>query len=258
MSHSSDEKRIIGIYRDYHSAVVGIYGWSKSGKSELMVRIIGELKKNGYGVISAKHTAHEIEHSEAERKKDSARHYLAGAVATLFFNDSEGEIRMSMSGPKEGLKFLAEIPHDIILVEGMKDADWPKIAVGDIESRDNTVLSYPEAPVEEIIRFIEREIKTARNYLLLPGIDCELCGYRCLEMAGLIASGEKTFGDCVVLKKRAENRVRIWIDGKEVDLGKKFMDDLFYNTMTGMVKALKGAGEGDIEIKIRREKSEDN
>jgi len=252
MSHSSDEKRITGIYRDYRSAVVGIYGWSNSGKTELVTKVIEELKRRGHRVISAKHTAHEIGYQDEDKNKDSARHYLAGTEATLFFNDKEGEIRMSLAGPEDGMKFLSQIPHDIILVEGMKDADWPKIAVGDIELRENTVLSYPDTSLDEIIRFIEREIKTAKNYLLLPGIDCELCGYRCLEMAALISAGEKTFGDCVVLKKRADNRVRIWVDGKEVDLGKKFMDDLFYNTLTGMIETLKGAGSGDIEIKIRR------
>ena len=254
MSHSSDEKRIAGIYRKYNGAVVGIYGWSNSGKTELVTKTIGELKDRGYRVLSAKHTAHDIGHQDEEKNKDSTRHYMAGNDATLFFNDSEGVITLGMKSKEDGLKLLAEIPHDIILVEGMKGADWPKISVGDIEPLDNTVMSYPDASFEDVVEFIERETKTAKAYLLLPGIDCELCGHRCLEMATLISTGEKTFRDCVVLKKRADNRVRIQVDGKEVDLGKKFMDDLFYNTLTGMIDTLKGAGSGDIEIKIRRER----
>lgn len=253
MSHSSEDSRRTGeIYREYGGAITGIYGWSDSGKTELAVRIISELKSRGYRVLSAKHTVHEMEHGDA---KDSERHYLAGTEATLFFNDREGVIHLRLPGT-EGLRFLAKIPHDIIIVEGMKGAEWPKIAVGDIERRDGTVVSYPETSFEEVIEFLEGEIKRARTFLLLPGLDCGLCGHTCYEMAGLIASGDRKFADCVVLKKRNENCVRIKVGGKEVDLGKKFMDDLFYNTLTGMIKTLKGVGSGDIEITVRRDESD--
>jgi molybdopterin-guanine dinucleotide biosynthesis protein B len=247
MSHSSDEKRTTEAYRTFGGAVVGIYGWSGSGKTELITKLIGELNRRGYTVITAKHTAHEI---PLGKGKDSERHRSAGSRATLFFNDTAGDIGFS-AGSEEAMKLLASLPHDIILVEGMKGADWPKIAVGDIELRGNTVLRYPENTLEDIMAYLESEIKRAKAYLLLPGIDCELCGHRCLGLAGLIATGEKKYSDCVVLRKRNENRVRIKVGGKEVDLGKKFMDDLFYNTLTGMVKTLKGAGDGDIEITIR-------
>ena len=250
MSYSSEDSERRGeIYSQYKGAVLGIYGWSDSGKTELAVRIISELKSRGYRVLSAKHTVHEMEHGES---KDSERHYHAGTEATLFFNDREGEIRLRLPGT-EGLKFMAGIPHDIIIVEGMKGAEWPKIAVGDIEKREGTVLSYPETSFEEVIEFIEGEIKRAKAFLLLPGLDCGLCGHTCYEMASLIASGTRKFADCVVLKKRKDNRVRIMVGGKEVDLGKKFMDDLFYNTLTGMIKTLKGVGSGDVEITIRRD-----
>ncbi len=247
------EKRRTETYRAFGGPVVGVYGWSNSGKTGLVTRIIGELKRKRYTVLSAKHTVHEIGNNAESKTKDSERHLKAGAEATLFFNDSEGELRFGFENVEDAMRLLAALPHDIILVEGMKDAHWPKIAVGDIEPRENTVMRHPENGLEEIVSYLEKEIATAKAYLLLPGIDCELCGHRCLEMAELIASKERTFGDCIVLKKRADNRVRIKMGGKEVDLGKRFMDDLFYNTLTGMIKTLKGAGEGDIEITIRRE-----
>ncbi len=252
----SSEKVVTGAYREFGSAVIGVYGWSDSGKTQLMTRMIEELTARGYSVITAKHTAHSIERENKNGQKDSERHYSSGARATLFLNDAEGELRFSFGSTGEAMKVLATIPHDVVLVEGMKDAEWPKISVGDIEPRENTVLSYPETKFSGIMAYLEKEIATARAYLLLPGIDCGLCGHRCLEMAGLIASKEKTFRDCDVLRKRGENRVRVHVGGREVDLGKKFMDDLFYNTITGMVKTLKGVGEGDIEITIRRDKGE--
>ncbi len=257
MSHSS-EKAVTAAYREFGSAVVGVYGWSDSGKTHLLTRMIEELTDRGHTVITAKHTAHSIKAQNRDGRKDSERHYGSGAKATLFLNDAEGELRFSFRTIEEAMKLLATVPHDVVLVEGMKDAEWPKISVGDIEPREGTVLSYPATEFSEIMAYVEREIATARAYLLLPGIDCELCGHRCLEMAGLIAAKEKTFRDCDVLRKRGKNRVRVRVGGKEVDLGKKFMDDLFYNTITGMVKTLKGVGEGDIEITIRRDSDGDN
>lgn len=86
----------------------------------------------------------------------------------------------------------------------------------------------------------------------LPGLDCGDCGFQgCAEMAGEIALGRKSYGDCVVLN--AGRRVEIRIAGAEVPLG-SFVQGFVARTVLGMVSSLKKAEvkPGDVvEIRIR-------
>jgi len=109
--------------------VVSIVGRSKSGKTTLVERLVAEMKKRGYRIGTIKHDVHgfEIDH----RGKDSYRHFHAGADATVISGPnkiaavkrtkSELEIDEIISS------FLNDV--DIVLTEGYKSRDKPKIEV---------------------------------------------------------------------------------------------------------------------------------
>ncbi|CAN0549460.1 unnamed protein product, partial [Laminaria digitata] len=61
--------------------VIGITGWSGSGKTALIVRLIPELASRGYRVATVKHAHHAFDIDTPG--KDSYQHREAGAVEVV-------------------------------------------------------------------------------------------------------------------------------------------------------------------------------
>jgi molybdopterin-guanine dinucleotide biosynthesis adapter protein len=110
--------------------IIGITGWSGSGKTALIVRLIPELAKRGYRVATVKHAHHDFDIDKPG--KDSYAHRAAGATevvvssarrwAVVHENRDEAEPTLD--------EILAKLsPVDIILVEGFKTEAHPKIEV---------------------------------------------------------------------------------------------------------------------------------
>ena len=109
--------------------IVSIIGKSKSGKTALIEKLVGELKSRGYRVATIKHTPHGMTFDKAD--KDSWRHIQAGSEATAIA--SPGRIALIKPIAQElTLDQIARLfgeEYDIILAEGFKQSDVPKIEV---------------------------------------------------------------------------------------------------------------------------------
>jgi molybdopterin-guanine dinucleotide biosynthesis protein B len=109
--------------------VVSIVGKSESGKTTLLEKLLKELKARGYRVATVKHTAEKL--SFDEPGKDSWRHIQAGSEATLISSPDKVVLikptRTTIS-LEEIVRLLGE-DYDIILTEGFKVSDAPKIEV---------------------------------------------------------------------------------------------------------------------------------
>jgi molybdopterin-guanine dinucleotide biosynthesis protein B len=108
--------------------VVSIVGYSGSGKTTLIEKLISALKQRGLRVGTIKHDVHGFEMDRPG--KDSWRHKQAGASATII--TSPRQIGMVMGAdhdhhPMELLPLMAGM--DIVIVEGFKKANLPKIEV---------------------------------------------------------------------------------------------------------------------------------
>jgi molybdopterin-guanine dinucleotide biosynthesis protein B len=109
--------------------VISIVGKSKSGKTTLIEKLIGELKSRGYRVATIKHTSQSLTFDEPG--KDSWRHTQAGSEATIISSPDE----MVLIKPVARDISLEEVVHllgedyDIILTEGFRQGDAPKIEV---------------------------------------------------------------------------------------------------------------------------------
>ena len=109
--------------------VVSIVGRSNTGKTTLIHQMIGELVRRGYRVATIKHNLHgfDIDHPG----KDSWRHREAGARMTVLASPK----KMALIKDVERDYTIDEIRDryvddaDIILVEGYKENDFPKIEV---------------------------------------------------------------------------------------------------------------------------------
>jgi molybdopterin-guanine dinucleotide biosynthesis protein B len=109
--------------------IVSIVGKSESGKTTLMEKLLRELKSRGYRVATVKHTAEKL--SFDEPGKDSWRHIQAGSEATLI-SSPDKVVLIKPTKTKISLEQIARLigeDYDIILTEGFKVSDAPKIEV---------------------------------------------------------------------------------------------------------------------------------
>ncbi|MDU8943518.1 molybdopterin-guanine dinucleotide biosynthesis protein B [Ovoidimarina sediminis] len=107
----------------------GVTGWKNAGKTGLVERLVVEFTRRGLTVATIKH-AHagfDIDHPGT----DSARHRAAGAREVLISSGRRWAI-MHELGEDEAEPTLDDLlsrlsPADLVLVEGFKTADHPKI-----------------------------------------------------------------------------------------------------------------------------------
>jgi len=110
--------------------VFGVAGFKNSGKTTLVVELVQELTGRGLRVATVKHAHHEFDIDHPG--KDSYRHRQAGAAEVVVASRKRwAHIKELDDGaePKldELLGHLGTV--DIVLVEGYKHGDHPKLEV---------------------------------------------------------------------------------------------------------------------------------
>ncbi|MBP2227428.1 molybdopterin-guanine dinucleotide biosynthesis protein B [Azospirillum agricola] len=126
--------------------IFGLTGWSGSGKTSLVVRLIPALTARGLRVSTIKH-AHkgfDIDHPG----KDSHNHRLAGATEVLVSSPKRWALMHELRGddPEPALADLLPklAPVDLLLIEGFKREPHEKIEVW--RSAVGKPLIAPEDP----------------------------------------------------------------------------------------------------------------
>lgn len=110
--------------------VLGIVGWSGSGKTTLIERLLPLLRQQGLRVSVVKQSHHDVEIDRPA--KDSWRHRQAGAHEVLLSTPYRWALMHELRGaPEPGLDELLRhlSPCELVLVEGFKRADYPKLEV---------------------------------------------------------------------------------------------------------------------------------
>lgn len=129
--------------------IIGISGWSGNGKTTLLDKLIPELKNRGLTISTLKHAHHrfDIDHEG----KDSYRHRAAGAAEVMISSSNRWAlIHEHRDQPEASFgELVAKItPVDILLVEGFKTEDFPKIEIWRdsvksdfLHEKDSTVIA---------------------------------------------------------------------------------------------------------------------
>ena len=138
-------------------AVVGFYGKSNTGKTTLIVEIIKRLNAEGLKVATVKITDKNIGIDTEE--KDTWRYGKAGSGLVVFSSPIETDF-LHMKNIEIN-KILSSIEnqanYDIVIVEGARDKNIPKVRLGDITERENTILTY-DGDFERLFERIKNEI----------------------------------------------------------------------------------------------------
>ncbi len=122
--------------------VVSIVGRSNVGKTTFLVKLIEELKGRGYRVGTIKHYQHEFEIDQPG--KDSWRHAQAGSDVSVIAAPHKVALVQKLDQELPLARVLAlMLPTDIVLTEGYKGADRPKIEVFR-KAHSDQLVSRPE------------------------------------------------------------------------------------------------------------------
>jgi molybdopterin-guanine dinucleotide biosynthesis adapter protein len=110
--------------------ILSFVGRSNSGKTTLIERVIPELVRNGYKVATVKHAGHGFDLDT--EGKDSWRHKLAGASAVIVMSKSSlamfADVSDQMKVEEVRDRYL-DSTYDLIIAEGWRGEDYPKIVV---------------------------------------------------------------------------------------------------------------------------------
>lgn len=124
--------------------VVSVVGKSNTGKTTLLCKIIPELKERGINVATIKHDVHGFDIDKPG--KDTWKHGKAGSSTVVISSPT----KIAMIEELEKEKSLDEIVErienaDIILTEGFKRENKPKIEVVRTELSSEPLCSEEEA-----------------------------------------------------------------------------------------------------------------
>lgn len=107
-----------------------VVGYQNSGKTTVVNKLIKHLSEKGLKIATVKHHGHGGKPDLLETK-DSSMHVSSGAVASIV----EGDGRLVLQAEKanwsleEHIAILKPLDPHIILIEGFKRADFPKVVL---------------------------------------------------------------------------------------------------------------------------------
>jgi len=110
--------------------ILGIAGWSGAGKTTLVTKLIPVLSERGIRVSTIKHAHHMFDPDQPG--KDSYKHREAGAAEVLVSSSRRWALIHEHRGESEPTleTLLTRLePADLVLVEGWKHGNHPKLEV---------------------------------------------------------------------------------------------------------------------------------
>ena len=123
--------------------IVSFVGYSNSGKTTFLVKVIKELKKRGYRIGVIKHDGHDFEIDQVGT--DTWEHRQAGADVVCIASTNKIAVVQMTNKPPTLDEIIARIKDvDLILTEGFKQEQKPQIEVHRPEvaylgKKDNTI-----------------------------------------------------------------------------------------------------------------------
>jgi molybdopterin-guanine dinucleotide biosynthesis protein MobB len=208
--------------------IVSVVGFSNSGKTTLVEKLIAELTARGYKVATVKFTSHKFDPDT--EGKDTWRHTQAGSITAALVTSEKTALFVPGRPTLDELVYEHITLADIVIVEGGKEEKSQKI----------WVLGSPD---EKVGCAADELIAVAADHAVEPASPV----FARNDAAGIADLIQKTF-----LKDVSRSEVRVWLDGKFLDL-KPFVKAFIGQTIKGMLSSLKGGKKGEkIHVKIGR------
>lgn len=157
---------------NHKQKIIAISGVKNSGKTTLITNLIPLLKEKGLKVATIKHDGHDFDPDV--KGTDTYRHRESGAYGVGIFSKNKWMI-IKEEKDIDVRNLIDQFPEaDLIILEGFKHSDFPKIEIvrGEISSspvsNPKTVIAYIsdlERFYPEIKQFKLDEIEELSNYI---------------------------------------------------------------------------------------------
>ena len=211
--------------------IISIVGKSSSGKTTLLEGLIGELKRRGRRVAIVKHSHHADDLDT--RSKDTWRFTKAGSALSAINSLDHLAVYRRVDhyfDPQEISNFILW-DYDIILTEGFKSSDYPKIEVHRAgQGRD--LVSDPA----QLLAVVTDE-----------PLDLDVPRFAHEDVAGIADFIEK-----IITSGAGKNDVDVVVNGARVPLEPP-LEDLLARTLTAMIPHPQGDGEWkSLHVSLRR------
>ena len=138
---------------DNMTPIVSFVGYSDSGKTTFLVKVIKELKKRGYRIGVIKHDGHDFEIDHVGT--DTWKHGQAGADVVCIASSRKIAVMRTTVKPSTLDEIIPLINNvDLILTEGFKQEQKPQIEVNrqgteSLGKKDNTIALVSDLLVYE-------------------------------------------------------------------------------------------------------------
>lgn len=212
-------------------SIISIVGKSHSGKTTLLESLIAELKRRGRKVAIVKHSHHADELDMA--RKDTWRFTRAGSeLSAINSLDHLAIYRRTEHyfDPQEISSFILW-DYDVILTEGFKSSNYPKIEVHRAE-QGKELLTDPE----QLLAVVTDE-----------PVDVDVPQFSHDDVAGMADLIEK-----IIITRQRENDIDLIVNGANIPVSPS-LKDLLTRTLFAMVPVPQGNGEvKSLHISLRR------
>lgn len=131
--------------------ILGVTGWKNSGKTTLVERLVAELVRRGRTVSTVKHAHHDFDIDVPGT--DSFRHRQAGASEVAIVSSRRWALMHELRDEAEPAlaSVLARLaPCELVIVEGYKRENHPKIEARRRGARDTAPLSADDPSIVAI------------------------------------------------------------------------------------------------------------
>ena len=197
--------------------IICIVGKQGSGKTYVMTKLVTEIKNREYRVGKIKHSSHdfEIDHEG----KDTWQHTQAGSDSVIISSPFKVALinKVDHDASLPELSRLIDMDFDIILAEGFKKSNAPKIEVHRKEQGADLICAH-----DELLAIISDE-----------RLDSETPQFGAEDAEGIVNLIEKRY-----INKAGKDKVSLFINGEPIPLN-RFVQGMFYNTLFGMISSLK-------------------
>jgi len=220
--------------------IISIVGYSNSGKTRLLEKMIPILKANGYSVGVIKKTGETFLLDQPG--KDTHKFGQAGADGVVLSGSGHiaffGKMDESETSVLDRIEQSFFSERDIVLTEGFKKENKPKIAV--------LTKGKEEKLFQEIAGSVVATVGQKPAQADLPHFKPD-------DPEGLVRMLEDRF-----LKDRKKAPIRVILDGKNIPMN-HFVQDIITSGIMGMLSPLKGFQDSrKIEIKINLQEKEES
>lgn len=208
-------------------------GSAGSGKTIFIEKLIRQLKIKNYRIGALKHTSHTFEIDSPG--KDSFRLKESGSdIGGIFSPESFVTIRDLDKGVDiQKLIFDHFFDTDLVLIEGYKKSKYPKILVLGNEP-DKEMKAFGKGELLAVVG--DSKVSAEVNFFSKHDVK---------KMAAFL---EEEF-----INKKSRDNIGLFVNSKQIRLN-DYIKKLLKNTITGILKSLKGVESDitDIDIKYRK------